>query len=206
MHRFLTFLIGLLILCLAACNSTRMVGTWKNDDYFQPSIDTVAVIGIVKRLDIRRALEQETAEELRDRGYHVVEGLEVLSLDYQPTEDNRSNLRDKMGRHGVDAVVTLSLLDVKEEERYVPGTVGYQPQTYYNPFFNYFTTVHNRVYQPGYYRNSVEVFMESNLFDLHANEVMWSGQSRTYQRRSVKNFADDFANVVVESMDQSEII
>lgn len=183
-----------------------MVGTWADDEYLSTNYDRVAVIGMVQRLDLRRALERQTAQELRERGDEVSEGLEVFSLDFEPTEDNRDMMKEKLDAQGIDAVVTLGVLDIDEEQRYIPGSTGYRPRTYVNPLFTYYSNTYNLVYNPGYYANSTEVFMESNLFDLDANKVIWSGQSRTYERQSVYGFADDFAATVVESMDESQML
>ena len=115
-------------------------------------------------------------------------------------------IESKLTDQGVDAVITVSMLDIEEEQRYVPGSTGYRPQTYFDPFYNYFFTTYNLVYAPGYYTNSTEVFTESNLFDLEANKVIWSGQSRTYDPSTVGNFADDLAKTVIKSMDESQVL
>jgi hypothetical protein len=52
-------LLTLMPLFLVACTSTKMVGTWADEEYLSATYDQVAAIGMVDRLDVRRAWNEK---------------------------------------------------------------------------------------------------------------------------------------------------
>ena len=62
------------------------------------------------------------------------------------------------------------------------------------------------VSSPGYYETSVEVYLESNLYDLGTEELMWSAQSMSEDPKSISNMSKQFADSMVQDLMQSQII
>lgn len=203
----LLLLIGAIALLLPACTSTRMLDTWTAHDT-TPQLDAgeVAVLSIHPRLDVRQAQQAYLVEQLQANGVNAVPGLRLVSPDFEPTEASLDSLTHLLKARGIEQVLTVSLLDVESEQRYVPGNSNLWPQTFYNPFYNYFFTVYQRVWQPGYYQEVSKMITETKLFDTQSGQLLWAGQSETPSSGSPRGFSKDLARAIVKALKQDALL
>jgi hypothetical protein len=206
--RILKSIFGLipLVLLSSACTSTRVLDTWSQADYQAQRGEKIAVLSIHPRLDIRKAQQAYLVELLEENGYDAVGGLEIFSPEFEPSADNLEAMRQRLRAEGVDQVLTVSLLDTERSDQYVSGNYNTVPRTFFNPFFNYFFITYQQVYQPGYYYESVDVIMESKLFDVETGELAWTGQSSTPQSASPRSFGKDFARGIIEALSRDQVL
>ena len=201
--KILTFTI-LLSIFMSCCQTTKMTATWKASDESQ-SFKNIAVIAIAKNLEARKTVEAMVEEKLIKAGIRATAGLTFLPPN--ATKDNipADVVKQFLLVEGFDAVLTISLLGKDDTRRYVSGSYGYVPSYGYS-FNDYYGGMYSYMYSPGYYAGSLDVFLETNLVTYPAGELVWCGQSETYDVTNIERSADMFSDVLVREIVESKII
>ncbi|MFB3907340.1 MAG: hypothetical protein ACE15D_02955 [Candidatus Eisenbacteria bacterium] len=107
--------------------------------------------------------------------------------------------------NGIDLVAVTRVLGLSEEVEYVPGTSYYKPGPSYFGFFPYYYTSYTLVTTPGYLRQYPVATVETNVYSMKDERLIWSGQSRTVDPNSVLDAIDDFAVGFVRGMEDSGV-
>jgi len=176
----------LFLLILISCNATKTTVSWEKPDYGQPNFQKIAVIGMVGNLPARQHLEKEVTQELVDQGIRAFASMNFLPPGSRSKAPDFERLTRLLKKEGFDGVLMVSLTDVDKDRQYVPGRTSYHPHTRYHRFGNYYTTTYHRVRRPGYFTSSTTFFIESNLYDLSSEELVWMTQAKTTDPNSLK--------------------
>ena len=145
-------LLGALI-TVASCTTTKITSSWKAPNVAEKKFKNVLVLGIMRDAErpLRQKMESHMVGDLKQQGYYATSALE----EYGPKEFDKLTEKEailKMRNSGIDAVVTIVMLDKKRESRYVAGSINQTPYSmYYNRFYGYYSTVYDRIYMPNYY-------------------------------------------------------
>jgi len=198
----------LLLFLLPGCSSSRITSSWKADKVQPQAFKKIIVLGLIREKDrhLRESMEQHLVGDLRNLGYDA-----ICSCDeYNPktfenmTEDEALA---KLKNSGVDAVLTVVLLDKTRERYYVPGRVQYTPYLiYYNRFWGYSRTMYGRIYTEGYYTEDTKYFWESNLYALEKNELLYSAQSQSFDPASTESMGDEYGRMLTRDMVKNNVL
>jgi hypothetical protein len=195
-------LIAALLLALGCGTSSRITSSWKAENTQPDTFKKVVVLGLITEKDrsLREKMEQHLVGDLKALGYDA-----TCSCDeYNPKafeNMNEEQAISKLRNSGVDAVLTVVLLDKVKEKYYVPGRVYYSPYTvYHNRFWRYSRTMYDRIYSPGYYATDTRYFWESNLYDLATNQLVYSAQSKSFDPASTESLAHEYGEMIVKDM------
>lgn len=199
---------------LYSCSSvTEMSGTWKKPGTTATKYNMIIVMGVSKNLVAKSTVENAIVSQLRQNGLNAVAGANVLPTstldsdgDGKADDDSKEKVKEKLESLNVDGALVLSLLDKKESERYVPGTTMYSPYNSYYPFYGYYGGAYNIVNTPGYYEKVTNYFLTSNFYNVKTEQLVWSGQSETFNPTSLNDFATSYAEKVVDALLSSGIV
>jgi len=192
----------LLLVFILGCSSSQITHSWKSETLPVKKYDKIMVVGIIADNDrvLREKMENHLVGDLAEKGYRALSSFK----EYGPKsfEDlKEQDVLDKLKNSGVDAVVTIVLLDQKKERYYVPGRVNYTPyNVYHHRFWGYYSTIYDRVYAPGYYQVDTKYFWESNLYDLGSKELIYSVQTESFDPSSTEMLAHEYGQLIVKNM------
>lgn len=193
---------------ILSCNSTQVLSSYKDEKSTAKNYKKILVLGIFQPKE--RALRQETevqlANRLKDLGYNAVTAMD----EYGPKAFEKlqeDQIVEKLKSGSYDAVITTALLDMKNDQIYQPGRVRYEPAgVYYNRLGRYYTTVYDRVYDPGYYTTSTDYFLETNLYDIASSNLVYSVQTKAYDPSSASTLAHDNSKKIVKDMKEKGVL
>jgi len=198
------------VYCLACSTTTEVTGSWKNPDVTLKPMNTVLVTALTGRNNARQTVETDLANALQKDGIKSVRSLDILPPSFTSSkEPDKEALLKKIKGSNVDAILTVALIDQTTESHYVPGSYGYAPMTrfgYYGRFWGYYTNWYPTLYSPGYYTEEKTYFLETNLYDAHTEELIWSAQSETYNPSSLDSFSKEFSATVLSEMKKDGLI
>jgi hypothetical protein len=166
------------------------------------------VVGIIRDADrnMRSVMETHIVNDLKDRGFPAFSAYE----EYGPKAlqgMNEEAVKEKLANEGVDAVITVVLLDKQRERYYVPGHVFYSPYiTYQNRFWGYYRSINTRIETPGYYQQTAKYFWESNFYDLHTKKLVYSVQTESFDPSSAESMAHEYGKKIVQSLLDEKIL
>lgn len=202
---FLSFII---MLFMVSCSSSRITNSWKSDSIPEKKFNKIIVVSIIAGSDwaIRDKMEAHLVGDLSDKGYTAISAIKEYGPKYFENM-NETAVLEKLANSGVDAVVTVVLLDKNKEQYYVPGKVYYSPYSIYQRnFYGYYTTIYNRVYTPGYYQVDTKYFWESNFYDLKNKSLLYSVHTETFDPESIEILAHEYGLLIVNDMSKKAVL
>lgn len=186
---------------IAACTNTHLVATWANPEADKTAQNQILITGITDRADYQITFENAIQEALNRKKVTSKKGYDYFGPDHKPSKEELVKSVEKMKAEGIQSVLTISLLDVTEQTKYVPGTT-YSPYGYYGGWGGYYYNSYYMVNEPGYYTTTTQFFLEARLYDLNQNKLIWAGQSETTDPSSADSFSREYAAVITEELDR----
>ncbi|HEY0678481.1 MAG TPA: hypothetical protein VGD17_09350 [Chitinophagaceae bacterium] len=197
-----------LVLFTLGCSSSKIIHSWKAENAQAKKFNKIMVLGLIGNADIslRQKMEDHLINDLREIGYTAFSSLQEYGPKAFDKIDEQTAL-DKLSNSGVDAVVTVVLLNKSKERHYVPGHLRYTPYSvYYDRFWGYYTTIYGRVYSPGYYEENTRYFWESSLYDMGAKELVYSVQTESFEPSSAERLGHEYGQLIVNDMIKRNIL
>jgi hypothetical protein len=201
------FISGILIHSCTS-SSTVITGTWNSDD-IEKDYSNIMVSALTNDMEFRSSLEEEIAESISDDDDNAVTSLNILPAGIVEENTQKEEILNNVHDKGIDAILTVTLIDQDMETRYVPGNVPYAPYpayTYYGTYWTYYDYWYPRFQSPGYYTTERTYFIETNLYDAETEELVWSAQSRTYDPANLVGFTREFGNEIASELERQNII
>ena len=197
------------LLSIWGCGPTSFITTsWKAPDVQVNEFKKIVVVGLITDADrtIREVMEQHIVGDLKELGYDA-----VCSCDeFGPKAFENLNEKEaiaKLRSSGIDAVLTVTLLNKEMEKNYIPGKITYSPYSvYHNHFYGYYRTMRERIYTKGYYVFNTKYFWESNLYDLKSNQLLYSAQSQSFDPVSTESLSHEYGKMIVKDMVKNKVI
>ena len=180
MQRTVTIgLVGATFVILAACATTTFNSTWKAPDAGPLNFagQKVAALVISKDESSRLNAEGSLARELTARGVQAIPAFNLI-----PPNESRDKEKAKalFTAAGIAGVVTMRVVGKEQELTSSPG-MGYWGAPYYGSFWGggYYGHGWGAVYDPGYLRTDTIVSVETLVYDMKADKLIWAGRSQT---------------------------
>ncbi len=194
------FTIVLIIIGIASCEpSQKITGTWKKPD-FQPKTPykKVMIVAITENQKNKTYVENTLADFLRSKNYSIVISSDLFPPDFAKGKIEREVLVDQIKKQNCDAVLTATVLHEMTKEHYVQGTSAYAPYSYgyYGSYYGYYSYQYPMVSSPGYYTEDKTYYLETNLYDVESDSLIWSMQSQSYSPVNLESFAKEYASLV----------
>lgn len=194
-----------LLLALAGCSAgTRFVNTWKAPDAAPLSVkqgDLVIAMVMSKEETTRRSGEDMLSEELRQRGLRPIPSFTLIPTDQV---GDREKAAVAIQESGAAALFVLRPIAVSKEQTYVPPTyMGPGPYGGWGPYYGYGWST---AYSPGYVVTDTVVRLETLVFDLRQNKLLWAGQSETTNPERLDLFMKDLVKAAAAEMRRAGVI
>lgn len=211
MKRYLPLLAVLLLHSCAP--ATKITASWGQKDVVPKKYSKVAIVAISPNTQTRASVESVVAEKLNAAGIKAVPTFNTfpfagkigeLGLDQETVQ---RKIREKINENGMDALLTIVLLDKKKEDRYVEGSsISLAAPVYGYPYYGYYSYAYATVYDGGYYTTSTTYFLETNLYDVASEKLIWTAQTSTMDPSSLEKEAASYATLIVNDMLAKKVV
>jgi hypothetical protein len=156
------------------------------------------VMGISQKKGIQRFFEDEFVRQLRERGTDAVAGYTVLPYDEKMDKDF---IAAKARKSGADTVIIARPLSREMQRTYVPGQAYAVPGSY-----SRWGSYYGHAYSPGYVVEDEYVYIETNLYDVATEKLIWSTQSETIILASDQELIKSFISTMVAQLSSDRLI
>lgn len=201
--------IAIFLLIVAGCGpSTHITSSWKTDITQPGRYNKIVVLGLINDPDhtLREKMEEHIVGDLKDLGYNAVCSCNEFSPETFKDLNEKQAL-DKLTGSGIDAVLTVVLLDKAKERYYVPERINYSPYViYHNHFWGYYRTMYDRVYAPDYFTVDTKYFWETNFYSLETKQLLYSAQSRSFNPESAQTLGHEYGQIIIKDMVKSKVL
>ena len=191
MKRIFLLSIAMLLLFSGCGVSTQLTSSWKAEETISPKLKRIVVLGLIRDNEgsLRETMEQHLVDDLKALGYDAV----CSCNEYNPKLfENMSEQQaiDKLRNAGVDAVLTIVLLNKTRERYYIPQRVQYSAFEYsQNRFWNYSRFMFDRIYSDEYYVTDTN-----------------SAQSQSFDPNSTNKLGHEYGQVIIKDLVKKNVL
>jgi hypothetical protein len=205
MKRTQTTLASILIaLAAISCSaSTQLTQRWSDTAYQGQPGQKMMVIALTQNERNQLLWEGAFSSALQKDGVQPLAGSQYLP---KGAEADEPGMKQLIQDSGANLVAVTRLLAVDKEHQYVPGTTYYTPAPGYYGMYGYYHSSYAVVHNPGYIQENTIVKLETNVYDVATQRLVWSGVTETLNPETPQDVANSVAWKLVEDMAASKVI
>lgn len=195
MKRSSTALLTVLIVAAMvffSCSGTKLVSSWRSPESTvdKSKLNKVLVMCLVKDETTRRVGEDVLVK--RNPSLFVAS---YTQLPLSSLSDTALVAKVIYGG-GYDGFILMRLVDKKQATNYVPGSYP----SYYGGWYGYYGHAAPYYYDPGHYETSEYYSVETNVYSLNPDKLIWSGITETVDPGSVQTTINEIAEAISYQM------
>lgn len=205
-------LVALAAVAAGACASTTFNSTWKAPDAGPQNMQGKKVVAIVMTPDesVRYGAEDVLAQELTKRGVVGVAAYSVIPKELTKDKDRAKEFLEKAGVKGAVAMRVVG----KDKELsgsaggYSPVGIGYWGSPVYSSFYGggFYGYGWGGVYMPGYLQTDTIVSVETLVYNLETDKLVWAARSETTNPEKVGTFIRELTAKAAAQMKKDGLI
>jgi hypothetical protein len=175
MRRAFTVIIGLALVSVSVHAGTKYKTTWRASEVGPQSFagKKVAAVVISNDESLRMSSEEALVRELAARG---VEGVPAYRIVPKEALRKVDTARPFFERAGLEGVIVLRPVSLDREQTYTPDTWA---MPYYGSLWGYYGYGWGSVTTGGYISNTTALTVETLIFSLPKDRLIWAGVSET---------------------------
>jgi hypothetical protein len=184
------------VMMITSCYTTKITSSWKSNDntILIEKLHKVLVVALFKDETSRHKAEDQMAGYLSGKGVQS-----YLYFRDNFDKNNENKVREKIRLDNFDGAVTMRLVDVDKEKIYTPGNTSFYP-SYYGNFSGYYHRSWSYYSSPDYYATSKTYTVETNVYSIKQDKIIWSGLTETTNPDGLKKMTEEIAATVYKKM------
>ena len=200
-----TLQLGLCLVALVAggCATTSFSSKWYAPDAEPVKLNgqKVAAVVMTKNPGARRPAEDTLAREITKRG---AVGIPAYSLIPDEQIRDLESSKRLLTEAGVQGVVSMRVVSRDKQTTYVPGAWTSGP--YYGSFSGYWGYGWGAAYDPGYVQTDEIVSVETLIYSLRQDKLIWAGMSETINPSKVDGLVTELAGRIAGEMEKEGLL
>jgi len=185
------------VFLIISCSGTELTHTQVDEAYKGKPVSDILVIAITGNEDSRRSYEQKFVAHLESIGVEAISSENAIPMPPN-LKMKKETIVNAANQFENDAVIITRLIDKEEKDAYTRGGHG--------GYYGYYRYRHSWAHSTGYSSTSKTLRLETNLYDVKTEELIWSGQSKTWSKDSKYQIINDVIKVVINDMQNNKLI
>jgi len=184
---------------IACAPATRLTATWK-DPSVPPPMKFSRILLVAQTSDqaMRRSIETRLAQRISNAQPSYL----VLS-DAEAKSENHG--KEKIASAGYDGAVVVRFARVDKQATYVPGTSWWGPAPY-GTWWGGYGYGWGMAYSPGYVQHDTVVALESNVYSVKDDKLLWASRSETINPGTAQELVDSVLDATVKEMKKQKVL
>jgi hypothetical protein len=198
MHRnVVNFAVALIsTLACASGGASSLTNTWRAPDTERVPFRRVLASFVSADPSTRGPMEDRLATRIPS-SFAAYKSVPDLSTS------DRSLAREQLRAKLFDGAVVMRVVDAREVQTYRPGVAWY---TGYPRFYDFWGSSWTAATTPGYAVTNRVVFVETVLYSLSEDKLLWAGRTATENPRSVNELVDRTVDAVADELRSQHLI
>lgn len=195
-----------LTVSIISCATTTLTSVWKDENSQKVSIKKLLVFGVSDKPAIKRFFEDEFVKKLKIQKIEVIPSYAIIPSD---KIQDKEFAQEKIKELRIDAILITRLVDKKSIETYYPPErvdtfptshmphirSPHYPPAYYYDWYGFYRNCYQCTITPGYKVEDEIISLETNLYDVNDNKLIWSALSDTF----IETFDGGFNKTTISS-------
>jgi hypothetical protein len=184
-------------LALAGCSSTELKSSWTPHGAQPITFRKVIVLAISKSDVTRRVAEDAMVQQIQS-----AQAVPAYSLIPKAEIRNERKVRERITAAGFDGIVTMRLVKVTKHVTQTSGS--YSP--HHSRFSGYYGRSWAGAYNHGPALVSDIVEIETNIYSVKEDRLVWAGISETFAPASIESLVYDLAAEIAKDLRKKGLI
>ncbi len=197
-------LIAVVALSTFACATTTFQSTWRSPDARPLKLSGKKVVGVFvsKNQTLRHRAEDAMAREISARGAQGVPAYTILTDE---EVKDRDAAKAKLEQLGFSGAVVMRIVGTQTQYTYESA---YWNRPYYLRFWGggYWGWGWGTVWEPGYLVADKIVSVETLVYSLEQDQLVWAGVSKTVDPAQIDPFIAELATAVTKQMSKDGLL
>ena len=178
---------------------TKFLSTWASPEARQTSFTGKKVATLVMSSDdsLRMSGEEGLVTELEPRGIDAVAAYRLIPKE-ELTDPTKA--RGWFERAGVDGVIVMRPVSMGKRTVYTPPV---WTSTYYSSLWGYYGYGWGAMYDPGSIRQDMVVAIETLIYSVPKNALLWAGSSETTNPKDSRKLLAELVKEAAKEMKKS---
>ena len=193
----------LLVAVNAAADKPKFSSTWKAPEAagIRFAGKKVAALVISNDHDLRVSAEEQLVAEINKRG---VQGIATYRMAPAEELTTPERARPWFERAGVEGIVAFRPVSADTQVTYSPSM--WVTSSYYSTLWGYYGYGWSGVYSPGSSRRDTTIVIETLIFSLPMNKLLWAGLSTTKNPDPQPEFVKQLVDAAVKEMQKQRLV
>jgi hypothetical protein len=189
-----------LLFLLSSCTTTKLKSVWK-DDAYNEYINSVMVVALAERYEIRKFFEREFVKQFKALGIEAVASADALP---EEKEVNADIIIAEALKRGAEMIMVTHLISFDDKSVESSGSSASIFHTYYRNASIY-------ILNSGYYAQGIQrtqgVTLTTKLYETKTEKLVWSVTSKTLEPDlSEYNIVKSLSKVILESLHDNKLL
>jgi hypothetical protein len=193
---------ALFILVTVACSlsRTRVVQAHVEETHVGTPIKNVLIIAVIEDRQIRTIFEKHVQEWFNAYGVEAVTSSAVLPIDDDPKVE-RAEIVEVVDQLGADTVAITRPVGFSETEVFSRD----RPRFYYN-YYGFYNYAWGYVSWPTIYGEDVEFDLETRLYDVKTETLIWAGETKTTNPKTTGEAIGQVVEAVMKELQKNGLL
>jgi hypothetical protein len=193
---------AVLAFAMVACagSGTKLIQTHVEEKRMGKPIKDVLIIAIVDDQEIRAIFEKHFMDWLNVKGVEAVISTDVLPIRAD-TKLQKEAIVEVVDKYENDTILITHLVGKQETEVFSRDRPQYN-RSYYG-FYNYGW---GYVTWPTIYGENVQFSLETRLYDVKTESLVWSGESQTTNPKTTGEAIGQVVEVVMKDLEKNGLL
>ena len=203
MRRFMQAMMALwLIFFVIACSGgkTRLIQSHLDDAHADKSIADVLVIAIIQNREVREIFEKYFVQRLKTAGVEAISSVKEIPVKEGEELEEEALIR-VIDKYGNKTVAITHLVGMDQSEVFSRG----RPQYYFN-YYGFYNYALSYVYWPIIYGERVQLSLETRLYDVETESLIWAGESQTSDPETTGQAIGQIVDVVMTELEKNGLL
>jgi hypothetical protein len=202
MRRFVIVIIGIVLISVVTHAGTKYRTTWRASDAGTLSFvgKKVAALVISSDESLRMSSEEALVRELTARG---LQGVAAYRLVPREELRNAERARPWFERASIEGVVALRPIEVETKKTYTPDLWA---TPYYGTLWGYYGYGWGNVAGPGYVSHHTVLTVETLIYSVPRDRLLWAGVSETKSPSSVQKVVAELVKSAARELKKQGLI
>jgi hypothetical protein len=193
--RLMTVILSTCIAC-ASGGSTHVETSWRSPDARPLTFNRILAAYVTTDSSVRRSAENHLAERIPN-SFPAYRSLPTLAVGDDATA--RVQLHEKL----FDGAIVMRVVSVEDRKSYVPDNSWYST---YPTFYSYWGSSWGMVHAPGYVVTDKVVTVETAVYSLVEDKLVWAGRTQIANPGSIGKLVDKTTGAVAKELRKQGLI
>jgi hypothetical protein len=197
MMRFAPLIVAAALLTGCA-PTTELLSTWKDPAAAAIRFEKILAVCICRDDVLRRSAEDQLV-------LRIPRATPSYTLLSEAELRDKEAAKAKVTAAGFDGAVLMRMVNVSEKATYIPGQV-YAVPSYYDNVWGGWDYGWGGVYDPGYVQVDQYVDINTAIYSLKDEKLLWASRSQTQNPSSVPSLVDEIVDANASEMRKQGVL